>query len=344
MTRSSSPCFLLAFLSVLLMTLLYLYVNVSVKRETNMGKAHAPFGIERFTLDKESTKGKPRMIFSCTTGKALFEMPVTQVGPLEKVHLNASLSEVSKTQTDHNGDNDDRFNAMVNVFKEKDEIGQQVSGPGSNLKTTLEHMITLQSIIQELKVKLNKKRISILDIPCGDMVWMQYFLKTRDDVDYTGMDIVPELITEHKKSFANEPWTFIQQDVVLQPLNTSYDLIHNRQMLFHLKSQDIFTALKHFSESGSKYLITSSHSIVDTNTELNYNRRKANNFPFRFLNLELPPYSLAPPLCYWRDEAPIFGLLYALPLQRVKEYGQDCYNIKHRRVQMGGTEYVIHTC
>ena len=37
---------------------------------------------------------------------------------------------------------------------------------------------------------------------------MPRFLDTRDDVDYTGMDIVPEIINTHKKKFSKKPFRF----------------------------------------------------------------------------------------------------------------------------------------
>ena len=65
------------------------------------------------------------------------------------------------------------------------------TGPGSTLLFTIEAMAGLQSVITEIKTQLGKDRIRMLDIPCGDMRWMPRFLETREDVDYTGMDIVP---------------------------------------------------------------------------------------------------------------------------------------------------------
>ncbi len=35
------------------------------------------------------------------------------------------------------------------------------------------------------------------------------FLVTRDDVDYTGVDIVPELIESHRVTYKQFPWTFL---------------------------------------------------------------------------------------------------------------------------------------
>jgi len=64
-------------------------------------------------------------------------------------------------------------------------------GEGSTEYFAVEAMAGLHSIITALKAKLGLDRIRLLDIPCGDMVWMSRFLDARDDINYTGIDIVP---------------------------------------------------------------------------------------------------------------------------------------------------------
>ena len=63
-------------------------------------------------------------------------------------------------------------------------------------------MLALHSVINALKRRLGVTRVSLLDVPCGDMHWMKRFLVSRDDVEYTGLDIVPDLIAAHKRDFA----------------------------------------------------------------------------------------------------------------------------------------------
>ena len=179
----------------------------------------------------------------------------------------------------------------------------------------------LHSIISQLKQQLGVEYIRLLDIPCGDMVWMSRFLKTRDDVHYTGLDIVPELISRHQKDFVKHSnWTFRVQDIVHNGLNESYDLILCRMMLQHLYNHDVMMVLKHLSESGSRFLLTTSFNRVSANSELPGMKHR-----FRRLNLELPPISLIPPLCVLRDgdldnqygRYHFLGL-WQLPIRRVK--------------------------
>ena len=70
----------------------------------------------------------------------------------------------------------------------------------------------------------------IIDSTCGDMTWMQKFLKGkklltfknnlgnnftgRDDIIYTGYDLIPINIANAKKRFSNETWSFSTWDLV----------------------------------------------------------------------------------------------------------------------------------
>jgi hypothetical protein len=40
------------------------------------------------------------------------------------------------------------------------------------------------------------------------MTWMPTFLGNRSDIDFTGYDIVPANIENHKKQFALKDWNF----------------------------------------------------------------------------------------------------------------------------------------
>ena len=283
-----------------------------------------------------TSKGK-RPITSCKTGEILWETATPQGSPIQE--LSGQVVAKKNNETDVH-----RIRSFSLVFARKGwgggpEDGElHASGPGSTVNRTLEQMISLHSVILELKEKLNKSRISILDVPCGDMAWMHRFLENRDDIEYTGMDIVPALIQHHQKRFKKHPWKFIQQDIVAKPLEKSYDLIHNRHMLFHLVDRDILKALKHLSDSGSSYLITSSHGTTNFNSDLNSNGPLAR---FRLLNLELPPYTLVPPLCYWRDAGEVLSLLYKLPLRRFDKCGEKA---KQRKVRLSNIDFTLITC
>ena len=199
-----------------------------------------------------------------------------------------------------------------------------IKGRGSTLDWTQEVIATLHLTINAVKQKFNKTRVSILDVPCGDMAWMSRFLKTRNDVQYTGMDIVPELITHHKKMFKSQSqWTFINADVLSHAVG-QYDIIVCRMMLQHLYDYDAVQVLKQFSESGSSFVLLTTFSCHDYNQQLVIDNENPGRF--RLLNLQIDPFSLRPPLCVLRDGPPDvikawehYMGLWSLPLTSFKD-------------------------
>lgn len=197
--------------------------------------------------------------------------------------------------------------------------GPAVSGDGSTPDFAVDAVAGLHTITTEIKARLGLKRVRILDVPCGDMQWMPRFLTARDDIDYVGMDIVPELIEGHQKTFVAQPWKFMHYDILRDGLKEKFDIIHCRMMLQHLLLKDLLNFLLEFSKSGSRYLITTTFPDFSENTELNPSGGR-----FRYLNLEAPPVSLVNPLCHFRDGPVEYGAphilsVWKLPLKRIPE-------------------------
>ena len=176
-------------------------------------------------------------------------------------------------------------------------------------------MAVYHIMIDRLKRDLNKTTIKILDLPCGDLQYMSYFLQTRSDIDYTGADIVPELIAKHAKHYkGRDNIHFKNIDIVKDDLNNSYDLIICRMMLAHFKNKDVLRTLYLFSSSNSAYLAATTFSRHKVNKELEL----VNKFRFRRLNLEKPPINLSPPVCnYYENTVHVphnFMAIWKLPL------------------------------
>ena len=112
------------------------------------------------------------------------------------------------------------------------------SGEGSTLSYTNELFSNLNVIVNAIKAEKGEDYVvKILDVPCGDLQWMPRFLDMRKtDVNYTGMDIVPAVITHHKEKFKDRKWNFILQDIVEVDKLPAYDLIVSRQFMQHLLS------------------------------------------------------------------------------------------------------------
>ena len=285
---------------------------------------------------KEFTR-EERTVRNCITGEALFN--TTELNETFATDIRDSVFTALKMESAS-----ERQASFQKVFqKRKWGSNNPPSGLGSTLHFAQEEIAILHSVINDLKLVLNKDRISMLDIPCGDMTWMQRFLDTRDDVDYTGMEIVPELINQHKATFANKPWRFIHQDIAASPLEKAYDLIHTRHMLQHLTGREVFTTLRHFSSSGSGLLLATTFATYPLIHELELNRGGR----YRTLNLELPPFSLTRPLCYSRDGPagwPKYLHLTALwkfPLRTFRKCGKK---FRIQKVKLHGVEEELCSC
>lgn len=250
-----------------------------------------PVGVE--TLQKQG------IVYNCLTEETISTYDSTALEPILKpIQETASKDESAKHRQD----------AFQDIYKRQvwdnqnakwdTVIEHKASGPGSALHNSQAIIAILHTYIMKLKAILKKPRVKILDLPCGDHQYMNHFLKTRDDIDYMGMDIVPELIKKHKERYKNAPHIKFQQlDIANSYLNESFDLIICRMMLQHLSNQDVIRALFHFSESGSGYLAATSFSDVKQNAELNLKMSGR----FRPLNLEANPISLEPPICLLRE-------------------------------------------
>jgi len=126
---------------------------------------------------------------------------------------------------------------------------------------------------------------------------MPTFLRGRIDVEFTGFDIVPANIENHRNTFKEENWNFEVHDIVTDPLNATYDLILSRHTTQHLKTADVLKLVKNFITSGSKYFLTTNYPQTNTNKELS----EDSQYRHRTLNFHLSPFYLPPALCSAKD-------------------------------------------
>lgn len=161
-----------------------------------------------------------------------------------------------------------RKDGFDNVFHERQWGGKPttnesidgVSGLGSEWESSENARKLLDILIDSLKVLLKKDQISLLDVPTGNLEWMAKYLATRDDIIYTGYEIVSEIVEHHHRKM---PELDIRQwDIVTTPPHQAFDIVLCRHMLMHLKSRDAALVLKHISESNSKYLLTTSFPVA----------------------------------------------------------------------------------
>ncbi|MEI7508918.1 MAG: class I SAM-dependent methyltransferase, partial [Flavobacterium sp.] len=161
------------------------------------------------------------------------------------------------------------------------ESSESVSGSGSEIKQTQTLVNELNKLFLELNIK------SVLDLPCGDFKWMQKVDLSK--IDYTGADIVEDLINNNKKKYQNdENIKFLVLNLITDSLPKS-DLIIVRDCLVHLSFKDIHNAIKNIKNSGSKYLLTTTFTNYHPNLDIVTGN-------WRPLNLQEKPFNFSTPM------------------------------------------------
>ena len=160
---------------------------------------------------------------------------------------------------------------------------ESVSGPGSTLEVTRPIREQIPGLLEKYEVH------SMLDAPCGDFNWMHEMLEGMPaGIDYTGADIVPDLITANQDKYAKEGMRFIQVNLIKDALPKA-DLVLCRDCFIHLSNADILRALNNFRNASARYLLTNSFRDIQENKDIVTGR-------WRELNLEREPFSFPPPL------------------------------------------------
>lgn len=169
------------------------------------------------------------------------------------------------------------------------ESPESISGPGSTLRVTTKMRQELSTLIKRFGIT------SIADAPCGDFNWMRHV--DIGTCRYTGIDIVQELIERNARLFGSITREFKHCNLVDNVID-AVDLIICRDMLAHLTYEQIFTTLKNFKRSGSKYI------LVTTGVRVQRNRDMPTTGECRFLNLELAPFNFPKPLALIEEDVP----------------------------------------
>lgn len=178
---------------------------------------------------------------------------------------------------------------------------ESASGPGSSLERTGILRGELPILLEDIGAR------TLLDAPCGDFNWMK---DTALNIDqYTGVDVIPELIARNQNLYGNEQTRFAFLDLTRDEL-PCVDVILCRDCFIHFSNRDIAAAIKNFKRSRSTYLLTNTYP----GWQQNKNIRTGD---FRHLNLLLPPFNFPPPLRQIDEKLPeeraqFFGKTLAL--------------------------------
>ena len=157
---------------------------------------------------------------------------------------------------------------------------QSYSGPGS-----IPNSIQTNSLIENLeKFFINNNIKKILDAPCGDCAWIKRIFKI--DIQYTGIDIVNELILDNKERFKkNKNVNFYCEDLTEYNKFDGYDFVLLRDFFIHLPIENIQNILNNLRKSNCKFYAFNSYENVKINKEISTGQHRKINLmekPFSF--------------------------------------------------------------
>eukprot|EP00931_Biecheleriopsis_adriatica_P038170 TRINITY_DN21891_c0_g1_i1.p1 TRINITY_DN21891_c0_g1~~TRINITY_DN21891_c0_g1_i1.p1 ORF type:complete len:812 (+),score=183.46 TRINITY_DN21891_c0_g1_i1:60-2495(+) len=132
---------------------------------------------------------------------------------------------------------------------------------------------------------------SILDIGCGDMAWMRYFLEDNPLVTYVGVDITPFCLAVNFRRFPK--MQFIQTDVSnltgIEVMPQGCDLVLAKDVFNYMTLPDAVNAVKRTVGLRPRFLLTHVHSWAD-NT--GWEKRIDKHLHYTKYDYNKPPFSL----------------------------------------------------
>ncbi|WP_341525298.1 class I SAM-dependent methyltransferase [Nostoc sp. UHCC 0302] len=166
-------------------------------------------------------------------------------------------------QQSHQISTSDIFSAVYANNVWGGSLGEFYSGKGSD--NTLSRAYC--EFIADFVAKNSVEDIKIVDLGCGDFRVGQQLLQklaaSEIKYQYTGVDIVPELIENHQRKYANKDINFVSLNLIEEDLPQG-NICLIRQVLQHLSNQDVKRILDKVSQY--KYVfITESHPVNKLN-------------------------------------------------------------------------------
>ena len=143
-----------------------------------------------------------------------------------------------------------------NKYEKVDKNNLLVSGPGS-----IPGSVQTKNIIDNLDLFIKKNNIqSMLDMPCGDFSWMQDLIKKNNSINYTGYDIVEDIISYNNKKYSKNNVSFFCKDIINEKNFDNFDLIFIRDFFIHIDNASINTLLKNIKNSKVRFLACSNNN------------------------------------------------------------------------------------
>jgi SAM-dependent methyltransferase len=125
--------------------------------------------------------------------------------------------------------------------------GEFFSGSGSDSAFADVYVSAVREFLQQTGAR------RIVDLGCGDF---RIGNRIREGYEYTGVDVVPELVAAHDERFSNAHTSFQCLDITADPLPLG-DVCLIRQVLQHLSNDEIARVLA--SASAYPFLVITEH-------------------------------------------------------------------------------------
>jgi hypothetical protein len=136
---------------------------------------------------------------------------------------------------------------------------------------------------------------TILDVGCGDMAWMQYFLTEHPMLTYCGVDIMPYCLAYNFRRFPR--MQFIQTDLSnltgIEVMPQGCDLVIAKDVFNHMVLPDAVNAIRRIVNLRPRYLLTHIHTASD-NT--GWEKRIDKHLHYTRYDFNKPPFSLPFPV------------------------------------------------
>jgi hypothetical protein len=151
-----------------------------------------------------------------------------------------------------------------NKYKKINEDNFLVSGPGS-----IPGSNQTNNVINNLDIFIKKNNIKrMLDMPCGDFSWMQNLLKNNIDINYTGYDIVKDIVARNNKKYSSNKINFFCRDIVNEKTFDNFDLIFIRDFFIHIDNKSINRILINIKNSKVKFFACSNNNNESFNKDV----------------------------------------------------------------------------
>jgi hypothetical protein len=137
---------------------------------------------------------------------------------------------------------------------------------------------------------------SLIDLPCGDQNWISNV--PLDNIAYVGADIVRELITKNTELYGSKSRSYVELDITRE-IPSRADLILCRDLLVHLNTKQIYSALQNIKRSDSTFILTTTFTDNRAYKNLPIFTRSVG---WRAINLQAQPFYFPEPLEVMNEE------------------------------------------